>query len=142
MIENPARQYRPQNDLQCEFEAKNEILRNRFSELSPDDYLDLIFSGKEELIVVFGSIKAKNGDVVEKGTVKRILKEDIWAITWRSNAYIPYCDFKRNYYHSRTLEAVRAFVVDLDNITSRNLNKLLRYVLRAFTEPTYIVNSG
>ncbi len=142
MIENIARQYEPQNELQKEFEAKNEILRNRFTEISPQDYLDLIFPGKEELIVVLGSIKDKEGNLIEKGTVTRIPAEEIWSIAWRCNAYIPYCDFKRNYYHSKTLEAVRAFVVDLDNLTSRNLNKILRYAFKQLPEPSYLVNSG
>jgi len=142
MSVNHVYQYFQPNELQQEFEAKNRILSSRFQQLSPEDYLDLIFPDKEELVVVFGSIKDQKGNVIEKGTVSRISREDIWGITWRSNAYIPYCDFKRNYYHSRTIESVRAFVVDLDNVTSRNLNKLLRYVLRAFPEPTYMVNSG
>ena len=142
MAENLARQYEPQNELQREFEAKNEALRSRFLELSPAEYLDQIFPNKEELIVVFGSVKDQQGRVIERGTVKRIHRDDLWGIAWRSNAYIPYADFKRNYYHSRTLEAVRAFIVDLDGVTSRNLAKLLRYVLKALPKPSYIVNSG
>jgi hypothetical protein len=142
MAGNLAYQQLPNNELQREFKAKNEILRTRFSEFSPYEYLDLIFPDKEELIVILGSIKDKKGNIVEKGTVTRIKFEEIWDIAWRSNAYIPYCDFKKNYYHSKTLETVRAFVVDLDKITSRNLSKILRYALKHIPEPTHIVNSG
>jgi hypothetical protein len=143
MAENLARQYEPQNELQREFEAKNEALRSRFLELSPAEYLDQIFPNKEELIVVFGSVKDQQGRVIERGTVKRIHRDDLWGIAWRSNAYIPYADFKRNYYHSRTLEAVRAFVVDCDGVTSIRLNKTLKYLWSSLpAQPTHVVNSG
>jgi hypothetical protein len=145
MKENLARQYEPQGELQREFETKNEVLRSRFVELSPEDYLSTIFpdkGGEDELVVVLGTLKNKEGKVIERGTVTRVGLWQIWSIAWRSNAYIPYCDFKRNYYHSRTLEAVRAFVVDLDKVTSRNLSKILRYAFKQIPEPTHVVNSG
>jgi hypothetical protein len=142
MKENLARQYEPQNNLQREFQAKNEILRSHFSELNPEDYLGFIFPDRDELVVVFGSLKDKEGRVIEKGTITRVHKDDVWGLAWRSNAYIPYATFIKNYYHSKTLETVRAFVVDLDNVTSRNLNKLLRYGLNMLPKPTYLVNSG
>lgn len=142
MAENFARQYEPQNNLQREFQAKNEILRSYFLEIDPEDYLDFIFPDRDELIVVFGSLKDREGRVIEKGSVTRVHKDDVWGLAWRSNAYIPYATFIKNYYHSKTLETVRAFVVDLDNVTSRNLNRLLRYGLSKFPKPTHIVNSG
>lgn len=137
MVKNLARQYEPQGNLQREFQAKNEILWSHFPEIDPEDYLDFIFPDKDELIVVFGSLKDR-----ERGTVKRIHKEDIWGLAWRSNAYLPYATFIKNYYHSKTLETVRAFVVDLDNVTSRNLTRLLRYGFSKLLKPTHIVNSG
>ena len=142
MAENLAKQYEP-NGLQQEFERKNEILRSRFLELSPEEYLDCIFGDREELIVVFGSVKNDKGEIVERGTVKRIHREDVWAITWRANAYLPYADFHRNYYCSRTLKAVRAFVVDCDGVTSIRLNKTLKYLWSSLpAQPTHVVNSG
>ena len=142
-----AGQYEPhKNNLQQEFEAKNNILRSRFLEIAPIDYLSTIFPDKgyeDELIVVFGTVKDKNGSIVERGTVKRIRLEDIWDIAWRSNAYIPYCDFIKNYYHSKTLKSVKAFVVDCDGITSIRLKKILKYLWSSLpAEPTHIVNSG
>ena len=142
-----AGQYEPQkNNLQQEFEAKNNILRSRFLEVAPIDYLSTIFPDKgdeDELIVVFGTVKDRSGNVIERGTVKRIALEYIWDITWRSNAYIPYCDFIKNYYHSKTLESVRAFVTDCDGITSTRLKKILKYLWSSLpAEPTHIVNSG
>ena len=143
MAENLVRQYEPQDNLQKEFQAKNEILRSRFLELNPEDYLDLIFPDRDELVVVLGSLKDKEGKVIEKGTITRVHKDDIWGLAWRSNAYVPYCDFKKNYYHSKTLEAVRAFVNDCDGVTSTRLNKILKYLWDSLpAEPTYIVNSG
>jgi len=142
MAENLARQYEPQNNLQREFQAKNEILRSHFSELNPEDYLGFIFPDRDELVVVFGSLKDKEDRVIEKGTITRVHKGDVWGLAWRSNVYIPYATFIKNYYHSKTLETVRAFVVDLDNVTSRNLNRLLRYGLSKLPKPTHIVNSG
>jgi len=139
------RAYQP-NELQQEFEAKNCILRSRFLEISPEDYLSAIFPDKGEednLIIVLGTLKDSKGNVIEKGTVTRIKFEEIWDIAWRSNAYIPYCDFKRNYYHSKTLESVRAFVNDCDGVTSTRLNKILKYLWTSLpAEPTHIVNSG
>ena len=147
MKENLARQYESQRtDLQQEFEAKNELLRSRFLELSPDDYLSTIFPDKgeeDDLIIVLGTLKDSKGNVIEKGTVTRIKFEEIWDIAWRSNAYIPYCDFKRNYYHSKTLESVRAFVNDCDGVTSTRLNKILKYLWTSLpAEPTHVINSG
>jgi len=147
MAGNFARQYElRRTNLQEEFEAKNDLLRSRFLEISPDDYLSTIFSDKgeeEELIIVLGTLKDSKGNVVEKGTVTRIKFEEIWDIAWRPNAYIPYCDFKRNYYHSKTLESVRAFVNDCDGVTSTRLNKVLKYLWNSLpAEPTHIINSG
>ena len=142
MAENLVRQYEPQDNLQKEFQTKNEILRSRFLELNTEDYLDLIFPDRDELVVVLGSLKDKEGKVIEKGTITRVHKDDIWGLAWRSNAYMPYATFVKNYYHSKTLETVRAFVVDLDNVTSRNLNKLLRYGFKVLPKPTHLVNSG
>jgi len=144
MEENLA--YQQPNKLQQEFEAKNDFLRSRFSEISPEDYLSTIFPDKKEdddLIIVLGTLKDDKGNVVEKGTVTRIKFEEIWGIAWRPNAYIPYCDFKRNYYHSKTLESVRAFVNDCDGVTSTRLNKILKYLWTSLpAEPTHIINSG
>ena len=142
-----AGQYEPQkNNLQQEFEAKNNILRSRFLGVAPIDYLSTIFPDKgyeDELIVVFGTVKDKSGNIIERGTVKRIALEYIWDITWRSNAYIPYCDFIKNYYHSKTLKSVKAFVVDCDGITSTRLKKIFKYLWSSLpAEPTHIVNSG
>ena len=147
MYKDLARQYEPQrNNLQQEFEAKNGILRSRFLEVAPADYLSAIFPDKgyeDELIVVFGTVKDGKGNVVEKGTVKRITLEYIWDIAWRSNVYIPYCDFIKNYYHSKTLKSVKAFVVDCDGVTSTRLKKILKYLWSSLpAEPTHIVNSG
>jgi len=147
MYSSFAGQYEPRkNNLQQEFEAKNSILKSRFIEVAPVDYLSTIFPDKgyeDELIVVFGTVKDKRGNVIEKGTVKRIALEYIWDITWRSNAYIPYCDFIKNYYHSKTLKSVKAFVVDCDGITSTRLKKILKYLWSSLpAEPTHIVNSG
>ena len=139
------RQHKP-NELQEEFKAKNEILRTRFLEISPVEYIETIFQDKSEedkLIVVIGTQKDSKGNIIEKGTVTRIEVDEIFDIAWRSNAYIPYCDFKNNYYKSSTLERVRAFVVDCDRITSITLSRTLKYLLRELpAEPTHIVNSG
>ena len=130
-------------NLQHDFNLKNEILENSFLPVSPYEYLDSMFPDEENLVVVFGTLKNKEGKVIEAGTVKRIPKEDIWKIFWRSNAYIPYADFYRNYYSSKTLKAVRAFVVDCDGVSSVNLSKVINYLWNELpAQPTYIVNSG
>ena len=144
MKENIQSQYDElQKELKREFEAKNEILRACFLELSPYEYLDLVFPEKTELTVVFGSTKDNQGNVIHYGTVKRISRDDIWDIAGQWNAYMPYCDFKKNYYHSKTLEAVRAFVNDCDKVTSTGLTRVLKYLWDLLpAKPTHIVNSG
>jgi len=138
--------YQQTDSLQQEFEAKNELLRSKFVEISPDDYLSTIFPDKDdedELIVVLGTLKDSKGNVLEKGTVTRVRLWQIWDIAWRPNAYIPYADFKRNYYHSKTLESVRAYVNDCDGINSLILNKILKYLWTSLpAEPTHVINSG
>ena len=132
-----------QKELRREFEAKNEILRSRFSELSPYKYLDLVFPEKPELILVFGSTRDGQGNITHHGTVRRVPRGDIWNMAWAWNAYMPYCDFKNNYYHSKTMETVRAFVNDCDKVTSTKLTKILKYLWEFLpAKPTHIVNSG
>jgi hypothetical protein len=133
--------YQQLNELQKEFEAKNEFLRNNFEEINPADYIDLIYPDKETLVVVFGTLKDKERNTIEPGTVKRISKEDIWGIAWKHNAYLLYCDFKNDFYHSGTLERVRAFVADIDNLTSLNL-RVFSTQLNKILLPTCLINSG
>lgn len=129
--------------LQEEFSKKNALLSSRFEEIAPKDYLYSVYGEKEELVVVLGSIKDKEGRVIEPGTVIRVPTEELWKLGWRSNAYLPYADFHRNYYSSKTLKAVRAFVVDCDGVTSATLGKVVKYLWSSLpAQPTYIVNSG
>ena len=136
-------QSKPEN-LRQEFKAKNEILRSKFHEISPQEYFDLVFSHKkdDELPVIFGALR-EGSAIRRKGTVKRFKLDEIWNIAIHSNAYIPYCDFKKNYYHTKTLERVRGFVVDCDGVTSTKLTKVLKYLWDVLpARPTHIVNSG
>ena len=129
--------------LQEEFSKKNALLSSRFEEIAPEDYLYSVYGEKEELVVVLGSVKDKEGRVIEPGTVIRVPTEELWKLGWRSNAYLPYADFHRNYYSSKTLKAVRAFVVDCDGVTSATLGKVVKYLWSSLpAQPTYIVNSG
>jgi hypothetical protein len=135
---------RPDN-LQEEFEAKNSLLRKKYLEVDPDDYLESIFPEKspdDDFLLVIGTLKDSKGNLIEKGTVLRIKFEELYLFSWKSNAYIPYADFYKNYYHSKTLKRVRAFVVDIDNLTSLTFKRFLRFNLKQIPTPTYIVNSG
>ncbi|ACX53249.1 regulatory protein LacI (plasmid) [Ammonifex degensii KC4] len=125
------------SELQRRFEEKNALLGQRFVQVSPEEYLSRIFGEKEVLVVVLGSTEG------ERGTVIRVPYTEVWQLAWRDNAYIPYADFHRNYYHSRTLKSVRAFVVDVDGADAVELEKLMRYVWGVLpAEPSYVVNSG
>ena len=129
--------------LQTEFLQKNSLLSSRFISVSPEEYIDSIYGRKDELIVVLGSVKDKEGRIVEKGSVIRVHTEDLWKLFWRSNAYLPYADFHRSYYSSKTLKAVRAFVVDCDVVDSKVLSYLLSYLWGSLPlVPSYVVNSG
>ncbi len=129
--------------LQTEFLQKNSLLSSRFISVSPEEYIDSIYGQKDELIVVLGSEKDKEGRIIERGTVIRVPTEELWKLSWRSNVYLPYADFHRNYYSSKTLKAVRAFVVDCDGVTSATLGKVVKYLWSSLpAQPTYIVNSG
>jgi len=129
--------------LQTEFLQKNSLLSSRFISVSPEEYIGSIYGQKDELVVVLGSEKDKEGRIVERGTVIRVPTEELWKLSWRSNAYLPYADFHKNYYSSKTLKAVRAFVVDCDGVTSATLGKVVKYLWSSLpAQPTYIVNSG
>ena len=129
--------------LQEEFSRKNALLSSRFEEIAPEDYLYSVYGEKDELVIVLGSVKDKEGQIVEKGTVIRVPTEELWKLSWRSNVYLPYADFRKNYYSSKTLKAVRAFVVDCDGVTSATLGKVVKYLWSSLpAQPTYIVNSG
>jgi len=129
--------------LQTEFLQKNSLLSSRFISVSPEEYIDSIYGQKDELVVVLGSEKDKEGRIIERGTVIRVPTEELWKLCFRANAYLPYADFHRNYYSSKTLKAVRAFVVDCDGVTSATLGKVVKYLWNSLpAQPTYIVNSG
>lgn len=120
-----------------EFYLKNQILSQHFKEISPEEYLNTIFRNKQVFTLIRGSTD------IEKGTVFRIGKEDLYKFMERNNIYMPYCDFKNNYYHSKTVQYIRAFVVDLDNIKPIHIEMLTRYILKNLPLlPSYIINSG
>lgn len=125
-------------ELRRRFEEKNLLLGQKFLQISPEEYLSRIFGEKEVLVMVLGSTEG------EKGTVIRVPYSQVWQQAWRDNAYIPYADFHRDYYHGRTVKSVRAFVVDVDGVEAGELEKkLLKYMWEALPAvPSYVVNSG
>lgn len=127
-------------ELRKSFEEKNILLAQKFLQVSPEEYLNRVLGEKGEedvLVVVLGGI----GE--ERGTVIRVPVGEVWQLAWRDNAYIPYADFHRDYYHSKTVKSVMAFVVDADGADAGELKKLMKYMWEALpAEPSYIVNSG
>jgi len=132
-------------ELYQEFEEKNNLLRCKFSPVSPLDYIYAVFpdlSLDDVVVLVFGTVKDKKGNILERGTIKRVPLGDIFYFAGKPNVYMPYATFRKNYYKSETLEKVRAFVVDCDNVDSNKLSKFLEYQFKLIPQPSYIVNSG
>jgi len=145
-LEYQSSQLSPLTILQQEFEAKNQVLRTYFEEISPGDYLEAIFPDKvsndDFIPVIIGTLLDKKGNVVEKGTVQRLRVSELFNLGWKPNVYLPYADFKNNYYHSKTLQSVRAFIVDLDGVNLRSLTLIARYAFSKLPKPSYVINSG
>lgn len=120
-----------------DFLGKREYLASKFELIPPKVYLDRIYSGKGRLVVILGTTKTF------KGTVIRLQKQEIWKLSAYPNVYMPYVDFVNDYYHSRTTDRIRAFVVDCDAVNINTLEYLLKYVWDKLPLlPSYIVNSG
>ena len=121
-----------------EFLQKNEILAKHFELVKPLHFLKVVFGDlNREHCLVFGKKKA------QKGSIERIILEDVIDYFDCDNVYIPYCDFFDNYPKSKLAKTLYAFCIDLDYIKPRYLQFLIECKIKLHKiKPTYVYNSG
>ena len=121
-----------------EFLQKNQILAQHFELVKPLHFLKVVFGDlNREHCLVFGKKKA------QKGSIERIILEDVIDYFDCDNVYIPYCDFFDNYPKSKLAKTLYAFCIDLDYIKPRYLQFLIECKIKLHKiKPTYVYNSG
>jgi len=80
----------------------------------------------------------------QKGKYFSIEVDEIFDLMlFRDDLYSYYCDFKNGKVGIRTAEKVRAFCIDLDSVSTKDLKDLVKNRFSKIKHsPTYIVNSG
>jgi hypothetical protein len=121
-----------------EFLQKNQILEQYYNVVDPLEFLESVFGNlNQEHCIVFG--KKDN----QKGSVERIILEDVIDFFQFDNVYIPYCSFFYNYPKSKLAKTLYAFCIDLDYIKPRYLQFLIECKIKLHKiKPTYLYNSG
>lgn len=125
-----------ENEKSNEFENKEKILRNNGKWLSPWEFYELVysdFSRDSEIMVVEAGrryVAMKYAAAIEYGFGK-------------SDIYFTPAVFWQNYKRDSKIDKLYAFVIDIDNVTSRFLSSMLASLERnSPLVPTAINNSG
>jgi len=124
--------------LRLEFTEKNKILEQYYEITSPVEFLQSVFrSLDQEHCIVFG----KQEKI--KGTIEKIILEDVQNYLGCNNVYIPYCTFFNNYPKNKLAKTLYAFCIDIDYIKPKWLDGLIKYKINMHKiKPTFIFNSG
>ena len=121
-----------------EFLQKNQILEQYYNIVSPLEFLQSVFRNlDQEHCIVFG--KKDN----QKGSVERIILEDVLDYFQFDNVYIPYCSFFNHFPKNVLAKTLFAFCIDIDYVKPKWLESLIKYKINMQKiKPTYIFNSG
>ena len=121
--------------LKAEFTKKNEIL-NRYCEPSaPLDYYADLYGDSNTNIPYVAEIGDKH--IQKAQDVETLLQ----IAMFRSDMYVYSCSFFNGYVREKLLNQLFAFVVDLDGVSSSDLNLMMTSEIKRLA-PTYVVNSG
>ena len=127
--------------LMHEFDEKNAILGSHYEPIAVYDFLEDLFPGQEEYMVITSGDGVENG----KGTYAVMDADDLVRYqASRSDVFVPPCSFINRYYSRGTCGNVYAFIIDVDNVKPEVLKNIIekRVIGGSVCEPSMIVNSG
>ena len=120
--------------LRAEFADKNAILRRAYREIPAFDFYTYLYQGDQA-----PKVYALDGKTYSKAS-----PDDLpMMAAFRSDLYIPPCDFFKNVYKEPMLAKMFALVLDIDDMDPDTLGRLLdRIKNRELPQPSLVVNSG
>lgn len=121
--------------LKAEFVKKNEILQRYGAAVAPLQYYNDLYGHAGAQIPYV--IEKSDKHIQKAPDVEMLLQVSMF----RSDMYTYSCSFFNGYVNEGLLKQLFAFVVDLDGVSSADLQILLNSEVKRLT-PTYIVNSG
>ena len=118
----------------AEFSEKNALLRANYRELPAFDFYEYLYQG-DETPKIFA---------IDGRTYKTARPDDLPMIAaFRSDLYVPPCEFFNGVYRRACLKKVYSLVLDLDNLSPSVVKRLLRHIEdEGAPRPSLIVNSG
>ena len=126
--------------IKQQYDEKNETLEEHGQEVNAWGFYEDIFGSLE---LVSPAIDKPNNRIIQMP-----LERLIDAVQGQDGVFLSACTYFKNYYNSKGLMDVYAFVIDLDSCWSGGLHSILNNKWQNSTKgnyylpPTYIVNSG
>ena len=124
----------PQRKLRAEFADKNAILRRSYREIPAFDFYTYLYQGDQ----------APKVYALDGKTFGKAAPDDLpMMAAFRSDLYVPPCDFFKNVYKKPMLAKLFAMVLDIDDMDPDTLGRLMdRIKSRELPQPSLVVNSG
>lgn len=134
-----------QKKKRYQFYDKHKILKHTFTLTSQMDYIYRVWgsNGKQDMEILLQRYQQRD-DGTWKGTYFEIIIDEIFdLLLFRDDLYSYYTDFRNGKVGIKTVERVRAFCIDLDHMSPKDLKKLVSNKLTKMEHPpSYIVNTG
>ena len=120
--------------LRAEFADKNAILRRFYREIAAFDFYSTLYHGDDQPKIY----------AVDGRTYSTARPDDLPIIAgFRSDLYIPPCDFFNGVYRAACLKKIYALILDLDYLDPDTLARLIKQIDAGNKpQPSMIVNSG
>jgi len=123
-----------------DFNSKSEILKNNYQEsLQEDLYIDLFGSLESKCnLLLSGNIKQNNKKF---GTLSDYVANNDTVFIY-PQVFDNFCKGKYYQRNLDSLNALKCFVVDIDDVTSSNISYVIDKIDKMKLKPNYVVNSG
>ena len=120
--------------LRAEFADKNALLRATYREIAAFDFYSTLYHGDDQPKIY----------AVDGRTYSTARPDDLPIIAgFRSDLYIPPCDFFNGVYRAACLKKIYALILDLDYLDPDTLARLIKQIdAGTKPKPSMIVNSG
>lgn len=118
----------------AEFADKNALLRATYREIAAFDFYSTLYHGDDQPKIY----------AVDGRTYSTARPDDLPIIAgFRSDLYIPPCDFFNGVYRAACLKKIYALILDLDYLDPDTLDRLIKQIdAGTKPQPSMIVNSG
>lgn len=135
---HPLRKYQVRSSMVCDFHKKEDLLHQKYREISPQDFYRYIFANDYNKPHIAFLAHAPKG----KRTIKFDDFDELFAqVGGRSDAYIAPCEFYHNFRSSKCLNKLYAITIDIDGIRYTELRRLINAHYNGII-PTLINHSG